>query len=1149
MSDVTTTLSILLSVTKGALLTAALIVLIRLIFRRVLTAKAKYYLWLLLALRLMLPVVPGSPVSLLNFLPEPGIPVSTRSPEAPTAPDPVLWEHDPEAALEEPEVPNSLVAADLTGTPGMVEEVPAAPEAPDAPVSPTALGIPRTAVLFWTWLAGAGLLFLFYCTLYTVTAIRLKRLPVCTDSDTLRVFLNLKRVLGVNGKVRLVSGGAGMLGGVFHSAIVLPVEQHGEEVSPIIVHELLHYKYRDLRIFVLFRLLASIYWFNPVVWVLLHVAKLDCEAACDQRVLETNLVSPGRYARALYEEGSLHMKKGVLLHTTFGGSRHSLKHRIRLIAAFQRPTVWVTALTVVLAVIVTACTMTGASPKAEIRAAIVGAEESERLLHTSRTRSGDPTSEHLTEDEITAQVDAMDKLLRQYYTADSLVLAGVSGEEGAASRISDYANNLRTTWADPGNLHYLVDGSILSCKLSRLQVHGDTATVKAELVTYSNTVETDEAGKFVIRCGGSLYEDLTYHLVKEDNVWKVQKQDVPGGDAWMHPWSADIGEDTFDTFEEALAAAKTIDGQSQCPYKNLDTDISHISPFFDSTEATNLADFEAYMESRQPPNGAFGLTFDEHVDRGLLNPEDGTVEHYTRDDCDLSYSLFRTTTELGGQTVPIDYNFSQTVLSEEEILTQVFVTPPEDVPLGTWLSSISDPWLSGLTQNTDLNGWEWNTDEYVADFLKEEQLQTVIDAQLAMGETSTSSEFPKTAESAEHILRTSWRVVKAFSSGPEDENSELIWQFNGTGAALITAAQKGGADTTDSSILEDTASPSAAAVTPPSYGRSDPNGITYESTAWGMTPEEVLTAEGLQAEDFPLQNRGQNYSMEGPIPNHPEVESVEFEFHFTDLDLSLGLDFVQVQYDTEAVGFEELLALRTSQLGPPTSTRENAAHWDGTVGLTLALGKNGFLREMCNARGQTSATAADTLSSLDIEDYLSSVEPPNGHYGWTYEEHVAAGLLDPEQGSLTLAQDTEAGRVHTFTTSMELGDKTVDAVYVFSTTMATIDGSGKQVLTQVMVTPPEGIAISKWVSNFSDSFTDKLFESQNLIYKSPLTVGGLLPESQQAEIMDAIRAHNDGTAVTLGGWPLVQNWYQQNARIWHFNGTGAALYLTAQSAE
>ncbi len=64
------TVEILWSITRGACLTAAVIVLIRLLFRRVLSAKAKYYLWLLLALRLMLPALPESPVSLLNVLPD-----------------------------------------------------------------------------------------------------------------------------------------------------------------------------------------------------------------------------------------------------------------------------------------------------------------------------------------------------------------------------------------------------------------------------------------------------------------------------------------------------------------------------------------------------------------------------------------------------------------------------------------------------------------------------------------------------------------------------------------------------------------------------------------------------------------------------------------------------------------------------------------------------------------------------------------------------------------------------------------------------------------------------------------------------------------------------------------------------------------------
>lgn len=911
--------SALPTITRGAVLTAALIGLIRLIFRNVLSAKAKYYLWLLLVLRLMLPVVPASPLSLLNYIPEPGtLTQAQTAPEAPAAPDslknPIQLNPD-EAAQLQP------VKTETAAVPEIVEAVPEAPSVPSAPAAPK---IPRTEILFWVWLSGAGLLFLIYGALYTVTAIRLKRLPVCTDSDTLRVFLNLKRALGVKGRVRLVSGGAGMLGGVFHSTIVLPVEQHGEDVSPILVHELLHYKYWDLRLFVLFRLLAVIYWFNPVVWLLLHFAKLDCEAACDQRVLETNLVAADRYAGALYAEGSLHMKKGVLLHTTFGGSRHSLKRRIRRIAEFKRPGVWVTALAAALAIIVTACTITGAAPKTEIQAAIVGAEEAKSLLHCGYYPSGQLTTENLKEDKITAQISAMDQLLRQYYSEDSWIIAN--------ARINDYARNLQETWTQPENLYYLADGGVLSCKLSRLQVSGDTAAVKAELVTYSNTIEMDEAGKFVLRCGGTLLEDLTYHLVKKDAVWKVQSLDNPGGDAWRHPWSVELPQDTFDTFEEALTAAKAIDGRSQCPYKNLDTDLPHIS------QLPNI------LEDGAEPEDSSAL--------------DGAADSFT---------------------------FSPFVQSE--------------------------------------------------------------------------------------------------------------------------------------------------------------TGLSYGNTHWGMTVEEVLGAEVLQAEDFPLQNRGRNYSMEGPISGHPEVESVEFEFHFTDLNLSLGLDFVQVNYNPDAISYSELLTLRTGQLGPPTATEENAAHWGtDSIGLTLTLTKNGFLREMCNARGQTSPNAADTLSGLNIEEYLSTIQPPNGHYGWTYEQHVEAGLLPNDS---LLESISENGQEFICSAEIELGGETVEAQYIFVPTYATLDTDGRAVLTQVMVTPPEGIAVSKWVSSFSDSFTDKLFESQNLIYKSPLTVGALLPETQQQEIMDAIRAHNNGESVTLGSWSLVQNWFQQDARVWHFNGTGAALYLTA----
>ena len=62
------TLSLLWEITLGSWVTAALILLARLIFGRWLTARGKYLLWLPLLLRLLLPYTPPSPTSMLNVI-------------------------------------------------------------------------------------------------------------------------------------------------------------------------------------------------------------------------------------------------------------------------------------------------------------------------------------------------------------------------------------------------------------------------------------------------------------------------------------------------------------------------------------------------------------------------------------------------------------------------------------------------------------------------------------------------------------------------------------------------------------------------------------------------------------------------------------------------------------------------------------------------------------------------------------------------------------------------------------------------------------------------------------------------------------------------------------------------------------------------
>lgn len=346
-------LYVLLEITLGAALTAIAIILIRLVFHRWLTAKAKYYLWLLLALRLCLPVLPGSPTSVRNWIPQPefGMEEAAESPEmalatisepqkAPVG-NTAISASEPVAAVEQTELQAAKTA--------VIPEVPVEQE--------TARSLSLSEILLTLWLVGAGITVLIQAILYCITMGKLKKLPICGDPDTLRTFLGLKRKLGYKGKARLSRGSAGMSGGLMHPVIVLPAEVHGETAVPILLHELKHIQSGDLWILAFYRLLCGIWWFNPVVWLSFWQLKRDCEAANDQRVLETGLVSPVDYATVLYAEGIAAMVYGA---TQFGGSDHDIRNRIKMISRFKKPALWVTVLAVLLGALICACTLTGA---------------------------------------------------------------------------------------------------------------------------------------------------------------------------------------------------------------------------------------------------------------------------------------------------------------------------------------------------------------------------------------------------------------------------------------------------------------------------------------------------------------------------------------------------------------------------------------------------------------------------------------------------------------------------------------------------------------------------------------------------------------------------------------------------------------------
>lgn len=341
-------LNTLWGITFGSFLTAGLLVLIRTLGKRWLSAVSRYYLWMLLALRLCLPVLPGASFSLMNLDP---LQKAAETPEIT-----VTTIYRVESKLDQmpettppPSAAHSGSEATDTTAPGLASHV---------AIQPPTIDFNR--VLFYCYLFGVVCCLVTYGVLTYQAKRRLNRGVPVEDPDTLRLFAACKRELSIRREVRVVYGEEAMIGGVRNPVLMIPRELVGVELEAALTHELLHYKSLDLQIAAFQRFLCCIYWFNPVVWLCFRQARLDCETACDARVLNETRVPPAVYANLLYQESR--MKSRVQVGTTAFG-KQNLKARIHEISVHKKPVFWMTLVGVLAASVVLLLTCTSANQR------------------------------------------------------------------------------------------------------------------------------------------------------------------------------------------------------------------------------------------------------------------------------------------------------------------------------------------------------------------------------------------------------------------------------------------------------------------------------------------------------------------------------------------------------------------------------------------------------------------------------------------------------------------------------------------------------------------------------------------------------------------------------------------------------------------
>ena len=261
-------------------------------------ARALYVVWLILALRLVIPVDLS--------LPEPAVTV-----EAPS------YQVSLPARAPSANLPTALPTEESAAETG--QTVPAAASAVRT--------IPVTALLSALWLFGALAAALVQGGGYLLARRRLLRdarpdLEAEEQAGQTAAGLGLKRAVPVrrSGQVRTP-----MVLGLIRPVLLLPEGQAVDEV--VLCHELTHLKRLDLAYKALLVAACWLHWFNPLVWWMSRAASENLELCCDDDV------AAGRDAAFRRKYGELLLstaeeKPGPTLSSRFGGSKQAMRDRL-----------------------------------------------------------------------------------------------------------------------------------------------------------------------------------------------------------------------------------------------------------------------------------------------------------------------------------------------------------------------------------------------------------------------------------------------------------------------------------------------------------------------------------------------------------------------------------------------------------------------------------------------------------------------------------------------------------------------------------------------------------------------------------------------------------------------------------------------------
>ncbi len=303
-----------------------LILLIKKVFGRTMSPKWHYYIWMLLLVRLLLPFTPQSSLSALNLfyigaqqlnLPANVIlaPIldnaeNVNQAEAGSPEFPVITAGTDNSGNTAAGTTNAGGSTGTTGTTNANDTGNAADTATTditgtavssnsgdiAPIGSSGQSKPVLIMMVSAilWLSGMLLLAVYTIYINIIFALKVrKNYKPLNDPRVNEILKECKRIVGIRKNISLYTtkiSRTPSLYSSFRTKILVSEAYLGQlsdrEIKYVFLHELSHYKRKDITVNWISTLLQIIYFFNPLIWFSFYKIHEDCEISCDAEALK-----------------------------------------------------------------------------------------------------------------------------------------------------------------------------------------------------------------------------------------------------------------------------------------------------------------------------------------------------------------------------------------------------------------------------------------------------------------------------------------------------------------------------------------------------------------------------------------------------------------------------------------------------------------------------------------------------------------------------------------------------------------------------------------------------------------------------------------------------------------------------------------------